>query len=51
MRESFGGVMVGLLASSAEGCGSGPLPGQTKDIKIGICSTCMQHLGVRAKTV
>ena len=42
--------MVRMLASCAEGRGFDHQPGQTKDIKIGICcfSACMNY-GVRAK--
>ena len=32
--DRLGGVMVTVLASSAEGRGFDPRPGQTKDIKI-----------------
>ena len=34
MRDRLGGVMVGVLTSSAEGRGFDPRPGQTKDFKI-----------------
>ena len=37
INERLGGVMVGVLASSAEGHGFDPKTGQTKYIKIGFC--------------
>ena len=50
--DRLGGVMGCVIAWSAEDRGSDPRPGETKDIKIGICCFTLsaQHLGVRAKT-
>ena len=38
--DHLGGVMVSVLALSAEGPDIDPQLGQTKDIKVGICSAC-----------
>ena len=46
----FGGVMVSVLASSAGGRGFDPRPGQTKDIKIGICCFSARHAALRSKS-
>ena len=43
MEIRLGGVMVSVLASSAEGLGFDPLLGQTKDFKIGICCFSAKH--------
>ena len=42
-----GGVMVSVLASSAEGLGFDPRLGKTKDIKIGICCFFAKHAALR----
>ena len=46
----LGGVMVSVLASSAEGRGIDPRPGQTKDFKIGICYFSAKHAALRRKS-
>ena len=43
--------MVSVLASSAEGRGFDPRPGQTKDIKIGICCFSAKHAAFRSKSI
>ena len=43
--------MVSVLASSAEGRGFDPRPGQTKDIKIGICCISAKHAAIRSKSI
>ena len=45
-----GGVMVSVLASSVEGRGNDPRPGQTKDIKIGICCFSAKHASFTSKS-
>ena len=47
----LGGVLVSVLASSAEGRGFDPRPGQTKDIKIGICCFSAKHAAFRSKSI
>ena len=42
--------MVSMLASSDEGRGFDPRPGQTKDISIAASPLSTQHLRVRTKT-
>ena len=42
--------MVSVLASSAGGRGFDPRPGQTKDIKIGICCFSARHAALRSKS-
>ena len=46
----LGGVMVNVLASSAEWRGFDPRPGQTKDNKIGICCFSAKHAAFRSKS-
>ena len=43
-------VMVSVLASSAEGRGFDPRPGQTKDFKIGISCLSDNHAALRSKS-
>ena len=43
--------MVSVLASSAEGRGFDPRPGQTKDIKIGICCFSAKQAAFRSKRI
>ena len=43
--------MVSVLASSVEGRGFDPRPGQTKDIKIGICCVAVKHAAFRSKSI
>ena len=49
--DRLGGVMVSVLASGAEGRGFDPRPGQTKDIKIGICCFSAKHAALRSKSI
>ena len=42
--------MISMLASSAEGRGEDPRPGQTEDIKIGICCFSAKHAAFRSKS-
>ena len=49
-QDHLSDVMVSMLASSAEGHGFHPRPGQTKDIKIGICCFSAKHTAFRSKT-
>ena len=49
--DPLGGVMVSVLASSAEGRGFDPQPGQTKDIKIGVCCFSSKHTAFRSKSI
>ena len=42
--------MVSVLASSAEGRGFDPWPGQTKGIKISICCFSAKHAAFRSKS-
>ena len=46
----LGGVMVSVLASSAEGRRFDPRPGQTKDIKIRIGCFSAKHAAFRSKS-
>ena len=46
----IGGVMVGMLASSAVDCGFESRSGQTKDYKIGICSFTAKCSALRKKS-
>ena len=46
----IGGVMVSVLASSAEDRGFEPRSSQTKDYKIGICSFSAKHAALRRKS-
>jgi hypothetical protein len=50
-KHRIGAVMVSVLTSSAVDRGFEPRSGQTKDYKIGICSSPLstQHYGERAK--
>ena len=48
--NSLRGVMVSMLASSAEGLGFDPLRGQTKDIKIDICCFSAKNTAFRSKS-
>ena len=48
--ERLGGVMVSVLASSAEGRGFDPRPGQTEIIKIGICCFSAKHAEFRSNS-
>ena len=43
--------MVSVLASSAEGRGFDPRPGQTKDIKICKCCFFAKHAAFRSKSI
>ena len=45
-----GGIMVSVLASSAEERGFEPQSDQTKDYKIGICCFSAKHLALRRKS-
>ena len=47
---SIGGVMVSVLATSADDRGMEPRSGQTKDNKIGICCLSAKHASLRRKT-
>ena len=47
----LGDVMFSVLVSSAEGRGFDPRPGQTKDIKIGICCFSAKHAAFRRKSI
>ena len=49
-QDRFGGVMVSVLASSAEGLGFDPWPGQTKDIKICIGCFSAKYAALRSKS-
>ena len=49
IHDRLGGVMVRVLAPSAEGRGFDPRPGQTKDFKIGICCFSTMHAALRSK--
>jgi hypothetical protein len=46
----FGGVMVSVLASSAEDPGFEPWSGQTKDYEIGICCFSTKHAALMRKS-
>ena len=46
----IGGLMVSVLASSAEDRGFEPRSGQTKDYKIGICCFSAEHASLRRKS-
>ena len=46
----LGGVMVGVFASSAEGRGFDPRPGQTKDFNIGIYCFSAKHAALSSKS-
>ncbi len=46
----IGGVMVGMLASSAVDPGFEHWSGQTKDNKIGICCFSTKHAALRRKS-
>jgi hypothetical protein len=46
----IGGVMVGMLTSSAVDRGFKPWLGQTKDYKIGICCFSAKHAALRRKS-
>ena len=48
--DRLDGVMVSVLASSAEGRVFDPWPGQTEDIKIGICCFSPKHAALRSKS-
>ena len=50
LNYRLGGVMVSVLASSAEGRGFDPRLGQTKDFKIGICCFSPKHTTLRSKS-
>ena len=39
VADRFGGVMDSVFSSSVEGRGFDPVPGQTKDFKIGIAAS------------
>ena len=47
--DGLNGVMVSVLAFSVEGHGINPRPGQTNDIKIGICCFSAKHSASRSK--
>jgi hypothetical protein len=49
-KHGFGGVMVGVLASSAVDRGFKPRSGQTKDYKIGLCCFSTKHAALRRKS-
>ena len=49
--DCLGGVMVSVIASSAEGRGFDPRPGQTTDIKIGIYFFSAKHAAFRSKSI
>ena len=51
MSNRLGGVMVSMLALSVEGRGFDPRPGQTKDIKIGICCFSAKHAAFSSKSI
>ena len=48
MGDRLGGVIVSVLASSAEDRGIDPRSGQTKDFKIGICCFSAKHAALRS---
>ena len=50
-KDRLGGVMVSVLASSAEGRGFDPRPRQTKDIKFGICCFSAKHAAFWSKSI
>ena len=49
-QNSFRGVMVSMLASSAVDGGFEPWSGQTKDCEIGICCFSAKHTALRRKS-
>ena len=49
-KHGFGGVMVGVLASSAVDRGFELRSGQTKDYKIGICCFFAKNAALRRKS-
>ena len=51
LGDPLGGVMVSVLASSVEGRGFDPRPGQTEDIKIGIGCFSAKHTAFRSKSI
>jgi hypothetical protein len=48
-KYCIGGIMVGVLASSAVDRGLEPRSGHTKDYKIGICCFSAKHTALRRK--
>ena len=48
-KHRIGGVMVGVLASSAVDRGLEPWSGQTKDYNIGMCCFSAKHAALRRK--
>ena len=50
LMNRLGGEMVSMLTSSPEGHGIDPWPGQTKDIKIGICCFSTKQVAFRSKS-
>ena len=50
IMNHIGGVMVGMLASSAVDCGFESRSDQTKDYKIGICSFTTKCSALRKKS-
>ena len=48
--DRLGGAIVSVLTSSVEGRGLYPRPGQTKDIKIGICCFSAKHAALMSKS-
>ena len=49
-KHGFGGLMVGMLASSAVDRRFEPRSGQTKDYKIGICCFFVKNATLRRKS-
>jgi hypothetical protein len=49
-KNRIDGVMVSVLASSAEVRGFEPRSGQTKDYEIGICCLSTKHAALRRKS-
>ena len=50
LTDRIGGVMVGVLSSSAVGCEFDPRSSQSKDYKIDICCFSAKHAPLRRKS-